>query len=119
VVLSRFIASGLPLLTSHFSHGTSHHPRLFLPVPHHTHGTGETDRDTAADIPFHLTGDPATFQGHDNAGVGPGNAFAEAVLVANPEARIGLIPYAKGGSSKTPFLRPPQSGGILRINPKK
>jgi hypothetical protein len=48
--------------------------------------------------PLHLTGDPDTFEGHDNAGVGPGLAFAEAMLAADPTARIGLIPAAKGGS---------------------
>lgn len=48
--------------------------------------------------PLHLTGDPDTFEVHDNAGVGPGLAFAEAMLAADPTARIGLIPAAKGGS---------------------
>ncbi len=49
--------------------------------------------------PLHLTGDPQTFAGHDNAGVGPGLAFAEAMLASDPSARIGLIPCAKGGSA--------------------
>jgi len=49
--------------------------------------------------PLHLTGDAETFRGHDNAGVGPGLAFAEAVLQDRPEARIGLIPCARGGSA--------------------
>lgn len=49
--------------------------------------------------PLHLTGDPETFRGHDNAGVGPGLAFAETVLEASPEARIGLVPCAVGGSA--------------------
>lgn len=48
--------------------------------------------------PLHLTGDARTFKGHDNAGVGPGLAFAEAVLAAEPRAAIGLVPCAKGGS---------------------
>jgi Carbohydrate esterase, sialic acid-specific acetylesterase len=39
--------------------------------------------------PLHLTGDAKTFQGHDNAGVGPGLAFAEAIAGANPKAAIG------------------------------
>jgi len=49
--------------------------------------------------PLHLTGDAKTFQGHDNAGVGPGLAFAEAIAAANPKAAIGLVPCAVGGSS--------------------
>ena len=49
--------------------------------------------------PLHLTGDAKTFQGHDNAGVGPGLAFAEALGGANPRAAIGLVPCAVGGSS--------------------
>ena len=49
--------------------------------------------------PLHLTGDAKTFQGHDNAGVGPGLAFAETLAAANPKAVIGLVPCAVGGSS--------------------
>ncbi|MFN0077868.1 MAG: sialate O-acetylesterase [Prosthecobacter sp.] len=49
--------------------------------------------------PLHLTGDTKTFQGHDNAGVGPGLTFAEAMAAANPKAAIGLVPCAVGGSS--------------------
>ncbi len=49
--------------------------------------------------PLHLTGDAKTFQGHDNAGVGPGLAFAEAIAAANPKVAIGLVPCAVGGSS--------------------
>lgn len=48
--------------------------------------------------PLHLTGDAKTFEGHDNAGIGPGMAFAETVLARAPKARIGLIPCAVGGS---------------------
>lgn len=48
--------------------------------------------------PLHLTGDPRTFKGHDNAGVGPGLAFAEAVLARETKARVGLLPCAVGGS---------------------
>ena len=48
--------------------------------------------------PLHLTGDAQTFKGHDNAGVGPGLAFAEVVAEQNPKAVIGLIPCAVGGS---------------------
>jgi dienelactone hydrolase len=49
--------------------------------------------------PLHLTGDPETFAGHDNAGVGPGLAFAEAIQANDPGARIGLVPCAVGGSA--------------------
>jgi Carbohydrate esterase, sialic acid-specific acetylesterase len=48
--------------------------------------------------PLHLVGDAETFQGHDNAGVGPGLAFAEHLLTSNPKTAIGLIPCAVGGS---------------------
>ena len=49
--------------------------------------------------PVHLTGDARTFAGHDNAGVGPGLAFATTVAARTPRARLGLIPCAVGGSS--------------------
>lgn len=48
--------------------------------------------------PLHLVGDAKTFQGADNAGVGPGLAFAEAVAARDPKVRVGLIPCAVGGS---------------------
>ena len=49
--------------------------------------------------PLHLTGDAKTFQGHDNAGVGPGLAFAEVLAKQDKTAAIGLVPCAVGGSS--------------------
>lgn len=49
--------------------------------------------------PLHLTGDPRTFDGADNAGVGPGLAFAEAIAAASPNTRVGLVPCAVGGSA--------------------
>lgn len=49
--------------------------------------------------PLHLTGDAQTFSGADNAGVGPGLAFAEAVAASDPKVRVGLIPCAVGGSA--------------------
>lgn len=49
--------------------------------------------------PLHLTGDAKTFQGHDNAGVGPGLAFAETITATNPKLAIGIVPCAVGGSS--------------------
>ncbi len=48
--------------------------------------------------PLHLTGDPTTFQGHDNAGVGPGLAFGQAIAKARPKSGIALIPCAAGGT---------------------
>ena len=57
------------------------------------------DRWSVARHPLHLVGDARTFQGADNAGVGPGLAFAEALLARNPRARIALVPCAVGGSS--------------------
>jgi hypothetical protein len=49
--------------------------------------------------PLHLTGDAMTFQGHDNAGVGPGLAFAEVLAAQDKTVAIGLVPCAVGGSS--------------------
>jgi hypothetical protein len=49
--------------------------------------------------PLHLTGDPKTFAGHDNAGVGSGLSFAETLAARDPKVRIGLIPCAVGGSA--------------------
>ena len=49
--------------------------------------------------PLHLTGDAKTFQGHDNAGVGPGLAFAEVLAAQGKTAAIGLVPCAVGGAS--------------------
>jgi hypothetical protein len=48
--------------------------------------------------PLHLTGDAKTFEGHDNAGVGPGLSFAETIIAGNHKLRVGLIPCAVGGS---------------------
>lgn len=48
--------------------------------------------------PLHLTGDATTFQGHDNAGVGPGLAFGQAIAKARPKSGIALIPCAAGGT---------------------
>ncbi len=58
-----------------------------------------TDGFFLARHPLHLTGDPKNFSRADNAGVGPGLAFAQAVAEARPEARILLIPCAVGGTA--------------------
>lgn len=49
--------------------------------------------------PLHLTGDAKTFQGADNAGVGPGLSFAETLVARDAKVQIGLLPCAVGGSS--------------------
>jgi len=49
--------------------------------------------------PLHLTGDAKSFKGHDNAGVGPGLAFAEVLAAQDKTAAIGLVSCAVGGSS--------------------
>jgi len=49
--------------------------------------------------PLHLVGDPETFAGADNAGVGPGLSFAQEIALSGTTGRIGLIPCAVGGSS--------------------
>jgi hypothetical protein len=56
------------------------------------------DRWYVARHPLHLVGDAQTFSGADNAGVGPGFAFAEVVRAREPKVRVGLIPCAVGGS---------------------
>jgi len=57
-----------------------------------------TDQWFVARHPLHLVGDPQTFKGHDNAGVGPGLSFAETVIRHRPSTRIALVPCAVGGS---------------------
>lgn len=49
--------------------------------------------------PLHLVGDAKTFKDYDNAGVGPGLAFAETMAARDKTAAIGLVPCAVGGSS--------------------
>ena len=58
-----------------------------------------TDRWFLARHPLHLVGDPETFEGHDNAGVGSGLAFAQSVAEARPGSRIALVPCAVGGTA--------------------
>ncbi|MCB1233184.1 MAG: sialate O-acetylesterase [Verrucomicrobiae bacterium] len=58
----------------------------------------KTDEWFLARHPLHLVGDPKTFEGHDNAGVGPGLAFGQAMAKHDSKARIGLIPCAVGGT---------------------
>lgn len=57
-----------------------------------------TDEWFHARHPLHHVGDPRTFEKSDNAGVGPGLAFAQALVANNPNRRIALIPCAVGGT---------------------
>ncbi|MDF1861003.1 MAG: sialate O-acetylesterase [Verrucomicrobiales bacterium] len=57
-----------------------------------------TDGWYLARHPLHLVGNPETFEGHDNAGVGPGLAFAETLLKHRPNVRVALVPCAVGGT---------------------
>ena len=48
--------------------------------------------------PLHKAGVPDLIDGSDNSGVGPGLAFAQAVLAKDSATRIALVPCAHGGS---------------------
>lgn len=79
--------------------GRGHMPEEPLNDPRFVMMHLKNDQWYHARHPLHLTGDPKTFKGHDNAGVGPGLAFATEIAAADPKARIGLLPCAKGGSA--------------------
>jgi hypothetical protein len=64
-----------------------------------------TDGWFLARHPLHLVGNATDFHGADNAGVGPGLAFAEAIAAAQPATRIALIPCALGGSNITQWRK--------------
>ena len=64
-----------------------------------------TDDWFLARHPLHLVGSPTDFSGADNAGVGPGLAFAETLAKAYPMTRIALIPCARGGSNITQWRK--------------
>jgi hypothetical protein len=64
-----------------------------------------TDGWFLARHPLHLVGSPVDFSGADNAGVGPGLAFAEALAAAQPKTRIALLPCALGGSNITQWRK--------------
>ena len=57
-----------------------------------------TDQWFHARHPLHHVGDPRTFENSDNAGVGPGLAFAQSLVAKDPKLRIALIPCAVGGT---------------------
>ncbi len=58
----------------------------------------KNDQWYVAQEPLHFDGDPATMTGGDNAGVGSGLTFAEALVAREPDVMVGLIPCAKSGS---------------------
>ncbi|MDR3404908.1 MAG: sialate O-acetylesterase [Chthoniobacter sp.] len=58
----------------------------------------KSDQWYVARHPLHFAGDPVTLQGKDNAGVGPGLAFAKAVAAREPHVMIALVPCAVGGT---------------------
>jgi hypothetical protein len=64
-----------------------------------------TDGWFLARHPLHLVGNPTDFRGADNAGVGPGLAFAETIAAAQSTTRIALIPCALGGSNITQWRK--------------
>jgi hypothetical protein len=64
-----------------------------------------TDGWFLARHPLHLVGSPTDFRGADNAGVGPGLAFAETIAAAQSTTRIALIPCALGGSNITQWRK--------------
>jgi len=57
------------------------------------------DRWYAAKHPLHKAGEPDLIDGSDNAGVGPGLAFARELVKRDQGLMAALIPVAKGGSS--------------------
>ena len=64
-----------------------------------------TDGWFLARHPLHLVGSPKDFSDADNAGVGPGLAFAETLAKALPTTRIALLPCAVGGSNITQWRK--------------
>ena len=58
-----------------------------------------------AQHPLHFNGDPVTMQGGQERGVGPGLAFAEAIVAREPDVMVGLIPCALGGSKISMWLK--------------
>ena len=58
----------------------------------------KTDQWFLARHPLHHTGDPVTLKDGGNEGVGPGLAFAQVLVAREPQAMIGLVPCAVGGS---------------------
>lgn len=58
----------------------------------------KNDQWYLAQHPLHLIGDPMTFKGAGNEGVGPGLAFGRTIASREPRVLIGIVPCAVGGS---------------------
>jgi hypothetical protein len=71
----------------------------------------KTDQWFLARHPLHHAGDPVTLKGGGNEGVGPGLAFAQALLVREPKIMVGLVPCAVGGSKLNLWMK----GGRLYV----
>jgi len=65
----------------------------------------KTDSWFLARHPLHLIGNSKDLSGADNAGVGPGISFAQALSAAQANTRIALIPCAMGGSNITQWRK--------------
>lgn len=65
----------------------------------------KNDQWYLAQHPLHFTGDPVTFEGAGNEGVGPGLAFAQTVAEKDPKVLIGLVPCAVGGTKLDAWVK--------------
>lgn len=72
----------------------------------------KNDQWYLAQHPLHLVGDPVTFEGAGNEGVGPGLAFASVIAERDPKIVVGLLPCAVGGTSLSAWMK----GGKLYEN---
>ncbi len=73
-------------------------PKLQTPDPCIQMFTMRDDQWCTASDPLHASGVADAVDGSDNAGVGPGMSFARSLRRDDPQAVIGLIPGAAGGS---------------------
>lgn len=65
----------------------------------------KNDQWYLAQHPLHLVGDPVTFEGAGNEGVGPGLAFAQTIAAQNPKVLVGLVPCAVGGTNLESWVK--------------
>ena len=73
-------------------------PGSQTPDPHILMFSMRDDQWCPASDPLHASGVADAVDGSDNAGVGPGMSFARSLRRDDPQAVIGLIPGAVGGS---------------------
>jgi hypothetical protein len=73
-------------------------PGSQTPDPHILMFTMRDDQWRPASDPLHASGVADAVDSSDNAGVGPGMSFARSLRRDDPQAVIGLIPGAVGGS---------------------